>query len=518
MSVYDTVELERTLLRSLTKTLMTCRRYLHSVRKEWFTGQQRQFMFRVICDTFTASKAIVNEQIYTYEVNRRIEEKDRKDYMAEWNYVMAIDVTDAPDAVIDRLREAFVGRSMMDEIERIVETTEDGDVTRAVSMFKRAAVSMSVRNDTQPVVELTDYQHRLQLIRDKQAHPEKYLGIKTGFPTFDKRTGGLFPAELTLVAGITGLGKSTLVKQLQKGIITCNQNKNVLHIANEESQTQVETKFDALITETPYLNFKLADITEDDIEEWQRIMETELKKPGMGRIFVKEVPAFTDVTLIEQTYRELEAQDIHIHVIIIDHLPHVVPIIKAYGENDERAKAAADCKQLAKDLQCAVVVPTQAATEVEAKQAKGKRAGRLDVYGSKAQIHVSNTFVMITDKGKVPDDTLEDWQKDVNWLVDIKKNRDGPPFCFRARHYVCYGKVVEVQQTEEQEEEEDHSADEEERRAAAELSGAAEEEAEEEQSAAENEAEQSSVGDDNQSEGGGIMGKLRRIGCNKGVE
>ena len=121
--------------------------------------------------------------------------------------------------------------------------------------------------------------------------------------------------------------------------------------------------------------------------------------------------------------------------------------VRAWGENDERFKAAADCKELARWLKLPVLVPTQAATEVEEKQIKGKRAGRLDVYGSKGQIHVSNVFIIITDKGKVMDDSqkdLKDWQKDVNWLCDCKKNRDGSPFDFYARHYVQIGKVEEI--------------------------------------------------------------------------
>jgi len=218
----------------------------------------------------------------------------------------------------------------------------------------------------------------------------------------------------------------------------------------------------------PYLDFKLARLDEDEIEKWIEVMEQDLKKPGVGRVFVKEVPAFTDVTLVEQAFRELEAKGIKIDVIIIDHLPHVMPIRKAYGENDEKAKAAADCKQLSKDLDCSVVIPTQAATVVEEKQARGRRAGKMDVHGSKAQVHVANTFIIITDKGKVPDPNLEEWERDVNWLVDIKKNRDGPPFCFRARHYVQYGKVVEVFDKEEQESDEEHAADDAEAEAAAE--------------------------------------------------
>jgi len=459
MSFNDTMDLERSLLRSLTKSAMMCRKHVQGVRPEWFTSDEREFVFRVLLDTFRGSRALLTSKVFEYEVEKRVVEKERQHYLSEWNFIEAVTVSDPPEALIDRLKEAHVGRSMMSSIEEVVLKAEEGDVVEAISLFKQAAVSMNAGRDDQPIVELTDYGHRLKLVRDKQEHPEKYLGIKTGFKTFDKRTGGLFPDELTLIAGVTGLGKSTLVKQLQYGIVTENRDKNVLHVCNEESREQVETKFDALVTEIPYLDFKLARVSEDDIEQWQEVMTQKLKMPGVGRVFVKEVPAFTDVTLVEQAYRELEAQGVRIHVIVIDHLPHVVPIMKAWGENDEKAKAAADCKQLAKDLHCSVVIPTQAATAVEEKQQKGRKAGKLDVYGSKAQVHVANTFIIITDKGKIEDDSLEDWELDVRWLVDVKKNRDGPPFCFQARHYVQYGKVVETHDQEDQVEGEEHSAE-----------------------------------------------------------
>jgi replicative DNA helicase len=456
MSFNETVELERSLLRSLTKSMMMCRKYAQTVREEWFSSEERRFIFKVMMENFRASKSILTSTILEYEVDKRIDDNEKKHYIGEWNFIEAVTLTDPPEALIDLIREAHTGRLMMEEIEKVVLKAEEGNIVEAVSLFKQAAVSMNIGKINQPIVEITDYEHRKKLIEDKRAHPEKYLGIKTGFPTFDKRTGGLFAGELTLIAGVTGLGKSTLIKQLQKGIISQNENKNVLHIANEESQLQVETKFDALFSEIPYLDFKLATISDADLQRWEDTM-ADLKKPGVGRVFVKEVPAFTDVTLVEQAYRELEAKGIPIHVIMIDHLPHIVPIMKSWGENDEKSKAATDCKQLSKDLNCSVIIPTQAATEVEAKQSKGRRAGKLDVYGSKGQVHVANSFYIITDKGKVPDDNLEEWQRDVNWLVDCKKNRDGPGFCFRARHYVQFGKVEEVFDQDSQEDNEEHS-------------------------------------------------------------
>lgn len=481
MSFNDTIDLERSLLRQFTKSIMMCRKFAQSVREEWFSSKERQFVFQILMETFKGSKSILTSKIYAYEVDKRIDDNERSHYLGEWNYIEQVITTDPPEALIDLLKEAHTGRQMMDRIEEIVvKATEEGDIVGALTMFKQAAVSMNIGNVDQPLVELTDIDSRRKLIDDKKQYPEKYLGIKTGFPTFDKRTGGLFAGELLLIAGVTGLGKSTLVKQLQKGIIFNNKDKNVLHIANEESQLQVEMKFDALMTEIPYLDFKLATISDDDLDKWEDTMRNKLKQPGVGRVFVKEVPAQTDVTLVEQAYRELEAKGIPIHVIIIDHLPHIVPIMKSWSENDDRAKAASDCKQLSKDLDCCVIIPTQAATEVEEKQRKGRRAGKLDVYGSKGQIHVANTFMMITDRGKVSDDSLEEWQQDVNWLVDIKKNRDGPPFCFNARHYVHFGKVEEVYNVGTQEDNQEHAADDDEKKdiadAIAEIEGESESE------------------------------------------
>jgi hypothetical protein len=69
----------------------------------------------------------------------------------------------------------------------------------------------------------------------------------------------------------------------------------------------------------------------------------------------------------------------------------------------------------------------------------------LDVYGSKGQVHVANTFLIMTYKGT--DDTQtdrEDYLRDVYMLCDIKKNRDGPPFYFMAKHSVMDGLFSEI--------------------------------------------------------------------------
>jgi len=408
-------------------------------------------MCELIVQTERDSKAHVTWNIFKYRVEKEVKKSERSHYIAEWKIIDVLDVGEHPETLKAHLDKARIGREIVDIAERAIDTLEVGDIDRAEIELKQSVLSMGLSHEDVPMVEVADYAERLELLRDKQVYPEKYLGIQTGFKTFDFNTGGLFPQELTLVAGITGVGKSTFTKQLETGIAVNNQGRNVLHIANEESRDQVLMKFDAQLTGTPYLDFKLARIENSDILEWQRVMDEDMKEPGVGRIFVKELPAFVDVTHIEAAFAELENRGIPIHVIVVDLLPHLKPVQQAWGENDEAKKSASDCKELSRHLKLSVVGLTQAATIVEEKQSRGKRAGKLDVYGSKAVVHVTNTFLMITEKGTDDSQThwdsgniREEWQRDVFWLIDIKKNRDGAPFYYAAKHSVVDGRVREL--------------------------------------------------------------------------
>ena len=442
MASFDnTVELERSLLHILTNSRVHLRTYGHRVKQEFFTNPERKFIFEIIEKTGT-SGGLVTRNLFEYEVGARIADEEKSYFITEWNIVEGADGSEHPETLIGKLESACAGRQISTLQEEVDGLLEGGDIDEALSILKRGAISIrGVSHQDKPISELTNISKREQTLLDKKKNPQKYQGIKTGFTQFDNHTGGLYDGELTLIAGITGTGKSTLVRQLQKGIVMNNEGKNVLHIANEEYVEQVEHKFDAVFTGIPYLDFKRSELTDEEFESWKKYMQ-DWKH---GRVFIKEVPAFTDVTLIEQAYRELEGRGIKIHAIIIDHLPNVKPIQKYFDQNDERAKAAADCKELARWLKLPVIIPTQAATVLEKAQKRGSHGDKLDVYGSKAQVHVANTFILITVRGTIDEnDGKEEWARDVKWTCACKKNRDGPPFWFNARHFVETGRIEEI--------------------------------------------------------------------------
>jgi replicative DNA helicase len=211
------------------------------------------------------------------------------------------------------------------------------------------------------------------------------------------------------------------------------------------------------MTEVPYLALKnphLFNLSDEQIEQYDKKLAAIKNNSGYGKLEVKEIPQFSDASLIERAYVELQNRGINIDVIIVDLLDHMMPVVKAWGENDEQAKAAADLKGLAIICEVPVLAATQASTEAENKQDKGKKFGKMDVYGSKRKVHATNTLIyivqahqdesqLITSKGGTKNKIDEcDWL----WNIQIAKNRDGDLFSFEARHHVEIGKVTQVAQ------------------------------------------------------------------------
>lgn len=443
---FETRELERSILHLYTKSPMVLRGYIHQAKLEWFTSNEREYILESILRTFDSSKSLMTLKLLHYELSKSNDQALTARIVTEWELIEALDVHESPDALIEQLEEARLGRETARICEKTFEKLESGYIQEAVELLRHETIFLGHRRIDKPVSKLTDYESRLELLKDRIANPQNYRGINTGFPTFDKKTGGLFPAELTVFSALTGVGKSTMLKQIAYNLARIGF--NTLFVTNEESEEQVKRKFDSLCAKLNYLNLKRAvDLTDDDIKRWINTME-EMRKPQYGVIFIKEIPQFSTVLEIERTYMELEQQGIKSDAVIIDYMDHISPTQRAWNENDEQAKIAADCKGLSITLNKPVVTATQAATVVEEKTQKGRLFGKMDVYGSKRKVHAANTLAGITEAEHLEDEENlkreNEWERDIYWNVTVIKNRDGPAFRFRVLRRVQIGLVSEV--------------------------------------------------------------------------
>lgn len=451
----DTKDIQRSLLKLIMSNQMELRMNIHSIRDVWFTTKERKYILQKIISTFETTKSCYTKDMFEHHLDIEIEENSRAGYFVEWNYINGKESKGNCQALISLLINSENAKNLTEVLTESIKLLEEGDVNSAIKTIRTKSVFLGEEQEESPIISAVEYEDIETYIVDKRANPHKYKGIMTGFSKFDKKVGGLFPAELTMIAAVTGVGKSTFMKQIAVNVM--KQGKNVLHITNEENKKQVRLKYNSLLTEIPYNHLKNPqDLSEEEFRLWKERMQAIKNDKTLGRIDIKEIPQFTDISLIERAYIDLEFKGLKPDVIIIDYLDHMKPVQQAFNENDEQAKVAADAKGLAISCNVPVISATQAATIAEAKQEKHKKFGKFDVYGSKRKVHASNTLIFVVQdsrdetQSKENGGTREEYECDWIWSVEIAKNRDGPQFSFACRQHVLIGKVEPIAQEEKQ--------------------------------------------------------------------
>lgn len=446
-SCTNTKEPERICLKRLTENKVVVSLYLYKLKQEWFTTEERRFVYECIKEAYEDSHSSLSDSTFRYFAESRIDsEEKRSRYLAEWELVNYTDSPGTIEEMLHILRGASVARSYIDIAERSLTEIDKGNIGEAIRIGQSEIPMLDVDENVSPVTALEDYGERVEVIHDKKKNPDKFSGIKTPFPSFNRKAGGLFAAELTMLSAVTGVGKSTIMKMIGAYVVR-NYPINILHVTNEEGHMQVEYKYDSLFSGLPYGEFKRATISTDDMEALYEGHYESVKEDNgrYGRIFVKTIRSGANCLEIENAVRLLEMRGIRIGLIIIDYLDKMSCIARPWGENDEQKKTAEDVKSMLVALNIPGLTATQAGSNAEKKQEKGRRFNKSDNYGSKARVQNSDNFGFIIrqhrdNKQKDRDEEQRDWF----WCIDWIKQRDGPSFYFYARHSVLDGKVWEV--------------------------------------------------------------------------
>lgn len=443
----STVNLERQLLHSLMSDKINLQRSIGKHRSEFFTNQSRQFIYDCINRTFNDKRSVLSKEQFDFEIQRRFDsERDKQliqDYTAEYDLIRKVQQTENLDAIINNLDLVQLGSNAEGLIREAWSMLESGNIEEAAKILQRKSVDLKSAQSEGRIVNLhKDSDDWFEAVRNRKEHPEQYAGIPTGFEKFDKMTGGLFPAELTIVFGLSGKGKSTFMKAL-----SCNirkQGRVVLHCGNEENEFQMRSKYMSADSGEKYSPFKRGTYTD---EEYMRLKVFSDNARGVGDIYIYEFPQQTDVTWVERAYRYLEMQNVHVDVIVIDYLDLMKPVEKAYSENDEQGKITSDLKQLAINCKCPVITATQAGTQSEKQEKKLKPfLTQADVFGTKRKVHSANTLIGIVNQTVTNQATLvlsDEEKKKHRMVLCVPKNRDGAVFTFRQIMDVECGKFYE---------------------------------------------------------------------------
>ncbi len=448
----STVDLERGILYYFLTDKAILQLQVSSGRSEWFTADTRLIIWQLLYAHNEKAQALLSSVELEFMLQKSYpgtgQEGLRQDILTEYEVILEEKPEVDSEAIIACLNEAV----LMDDTEKLLSSAyadlQAGKLEATLAKLKQGVIELNSPRDKGEHVSLWgDVAKWYEESQNRKMYPEWYAGIPTGFETFDKMTGGLFKGELTVLFGLSGKGKSSLLKQMVVNIR--KQGYNILHCSNEEDRYQVWTKYVSIETGVKYYKWKRGGYTEADrlaFEEYCSRLNDDPSKNG--EIFIYNFPQQTDATLIIRKLLELKESGKRIDLLVVDYLDLMTSIKRAYNENDEGARVTGDLRQIALDFQIPVLVCTQAGEQAAKQELREHPVlTTSDVFGTKRKVHSANTLVGIVNKtatakatvGKCSDQDL----KYHRLVICVPKNRDGQIFSFQLLHQVETGRILE---------------------------------------------------------------------------
>ena len=446
---YATAQCQRMLLANFVKKIDVLNLYCLKIDSDIFTTKERSWIYLTIKKNFLQTRNLTSKQLFYVEIEQQLDERQTqygKSIIDQLDIIFDTTIDDNVELVLNKIQIAQVASMLSNNIQTTYGFLSSGNVQEALDNFRKGAAQIQItKKTTQTTGLFSNAKDFLQDIQKRKLNPEQFAGLATGFERFDKETGGLFPAELTICFGLSGKGKSTFMKNICDRVSKAGH--NILFVPNEQNKRQVEFKFTSMMTNIPGWKFKRGQFTDQEYQKTELFLKNKGKR---GEIFIHPLKQGVDATVIERVFNELTAKKIKIDLICVDYLDLMGSPFKTYSEWDEQGKITNSLKQLAIDCNVPVLTCTQAAIESVKQQKKDNPFLDVDdVYGSKSKVHTANTLIGIVNKTASQDITPTtniNEQKIHHLTFCICKNRDGANFAFKQLMYAQTGVMINDEQ------------------------------------------------------------------------
>jgi replicative DNA helicase len=278
-------------------------------------------------------------------------------------------------------------------------------------------------------------------------------GLTTGLRDLDKKTGGMHPSDLLILAGRPGMGKTALATKIAFGAARALMNEGRATRADgapagsvgifslEMSSEQLATRLLSEESRVSGERIRKGEISERDFVRFVGVSKELQTLP----LFIDDTPAIT-LSALRTRCRRLKRQK-NLSLIVIDYLQLMRPPPGAKVENRviEVSAITQGLKALAKELRIPVLALSQLSRSVESREDKRPQLSDLRESGSIEQDADAVMFVyrdeyylqqrapkqMAYDSEDKFQTALEKWQRDMEQVHNkaellLEKQRHGP--------------------------------------------------------------------------------------------
>jgi replicative DNA helicase len=263
-------------------------------------------------------------------------------------------------------------------------------------------------------------------------------GVSTGVSDLDARLGGLQPADLIVLAGRPGMGKSGVAVSIARaaafdGVATLyfSLEMNELSLADRVLSEMCFHHRDGVTYESIARGTLTMSQAARLIEARRRLADVPLTIETQGGLSMSQI-----ATRARKHNDRLEKKGTRLGLLIVDHM-HIVAASSRYSGQrvNEVTEISSGLKALAKELEVPVLALAQLSRQVESRD--NKRPGLSDLRESGAIEQDADLIVFLYREAYYLKDRLDDPQKEqgrLDRLVEVQhkleaaiaKNRNGP--------------------------------------------------------------------------------------------
>jgi len=180
-------------------------------------------------------------------------------------------------------------------------------------------------------------------------------GIATGFTDLDRKTSGLHPGDLVIIAGRPSMGKTALAINIAENV-AMDSNLPVAIFSMEMGATQLVMRMIGSVGKLNQQDLRTGKLQDDD---WGRLTQA-LGKLNDAPIHIDESAALSSLDLRARS-RRLHRQNNGLGLIVVDYLQLMSSNVGKASENraTEISEISRSLKALAKELQVPVIALSQ---------------------------------------------------------------------------------------------------------------------------------------------------------------
>jgi replicative DNA helicase len=323
-----------------------------------FFAEKHRLVFQAMLDL-----AEDDTEIDLRTLQARLEQQGRLEEIGGVAYLASLDL-DLPDlsrleSYVEIVKERSVRRRLIDACTQITRDCLDGGLVaqEALGRAEQAILGLGEEAVQKGFVRLSQIFN--ETIADLEERPPSgFIGVPTGFTDFDEKTRGLNKANLIVLAGRPGMGKTSLALNMAQHV-AIRESLPVGIFSLEMSQQELALRILSAESDVPFSPLRSGHLSQ---RQWGRLVQS-VRAMTKAPLFIDD-SANPSLLEVASKARRLKAEH-GLALVIVDYLQLMQAGGRYENRNLEVSAITRGLKQLAKELDLPVIALSQLSRQPE---------------------------------------------------------------------------------------------------------------------------------------------------------